>query len=98
MTPPLHRPGQCRFCRCTESNACKLPDGDPCSWFTTDRTVCTAPACLNAHFAEQRRLMAEGSRATRKRTPGQIHALKKEERNAKQRAARAKRKQQRGAA
>lgn len=90
--------GTCRFCHCTESNACKLPDGDPCSWFTADRTVCTSPACLNAYFAEQRRLMAEGSRATRKRTPGQIHELMKEERNAKRRAARAKRKQQRGAA
>lgn len=43
--------------------------------------------------------MAEGSRATRKRAPWEIHALKKEEKNAKQRAYRAKRKQQqRGAA
>lgn len=90
--------GTCRFCHCTESNACKLPAGDPCSWFDATRTVCTAPGCMNAWFALQRRLMAEGSRATRKRTPGQIHALKKAERNAKQRAARAKRKQQRGAA
>jgi hypothetical protein len=75
-----------------------LPDGDPCSWFTADRTVCRAPACLNAWFALQQRLMAEGSRATRKRTPPEIHALKKEEKRTKQRAYRAKRKQQRGAA
>ena len=88
--------GQCRFCHCTESNACKLPTGDPCGWMDGTRTVCTAPGCQIAYFAEQRRLMAMSSRATRKRTPGQIHALMQEEKNAKRRAARAKRK--RGAA
>jgi hypothetical protein len=90
--------GQCRFCRCTEDDPCRVPGGDTCSWFDKSCTVCTGPACITAYFAEQRRLMAEGSRSTRKRTPGQIHELMKEERNAKRRAARAKRKQQRGAA
>ena len=96
----MSEPGRCRFCRCTESDPCRIPGGDTCGWFDKSRTVCTGPACITAYFAEQRRLMAQGSRATRKRTPGQIHQLMKEERNAKRRAARAKRKQdaQRGAA
>lgn len=94
----MNKPGTCCFCRCTEDNACKLPTGDPCGWLDSTRTVCTGPACISAWFALQRRLMAEGSRATRKRSPGQIHELIREERNARRRAARARLKQKRGAA
>jgi hypothetical protein len=54
------------------------------------RTVCTAIPCQIAYAAEQRRLIAQSSRATRKRTPGQIHQLKKDEKNARRRAARAR--------
>ncbi len=88
-------PGRCRFCKCTESNACTLPDGDPCSWFAADRTVCTAPACIAAFFIEQRRAMAMADKRAKKRTPGQIHALMQEEKRARRRAQRAKK---RGAA
>jgi hypothetical protein len=38
--------GICKFCRCTPDNACVLPDGEPCAWFTEN--VCTNPACMKA--------------------------------------------------
>jgi hypothetical protein len=90
--------GSCRFCHCTEDNACKLPTGDPCGWWDSTRTVCTAPGCIIAYFAQERRKSSDAAAKFRKRTPGQIHELMRQEKNAKQRAARAKRKQKRGAA
>ena len=97
MRPPA---GVCRFCHCSEANPCTLPTGDACGWFDAERTVCTAPACLNAYFAESRRKASDAAAKFRKRTPAEIHALKKEEKNARQRAYRAKRREQqkRGAA
>jgi hypothetical protein len=86
--------GTCRFCRCTEDDPCRIPGGDSCSWYVATRDVCTAPGCITAYHAELRRKMSRNKR----RTPAEIHALMKEEKNAKQRAYRAKRKQQRGAA
>jgi hypothetical protein len=85
--------GTCKFCHCTEDDPCRIYGGDTCGWNDGTRTVCTAPGCMNAYFAQQRRLMAQSRRSTRKRTPGQIHALMKEERNAKQRASRARRRE-----
>lgn len=84
--------GRCRFCRCTETDPCRIPGGDTCAWYVATRDVCTAPGCITAYHAELRR------KHTKKRTPGQIHALMMEEKRAKQRAYRARRKQQRGAA
>lgn len=54
------------------------------------RTVCTAAACQAAYFAEKRRQMSDAAAKHRKRTPAEIHQLKKEEKNAKQRAYRAR--------
>ena len=97
----MSAPGACRFCRChgpEGDDPCKVPGGDTCGWLDKTRTVCTGPRCIVAWFAEQRRKSSDAAAKFRKRTPGQIHELMKEERNAKRRAARAKRKQQRGAA
>jgi hypothetical protein len=95
----VHATGRCRFCRCTEDNPCRVPGGDTCAWYLKTRDVCTAPACITAYHAQQARLVAQTSR-TKKRTPGQIHALMLEEKRARRRAARAKRREQdkRGAA
>lgn len=38
-------PGTCRYCGCTEDDAC----GDGCSWLDNSQTVCDAPACEQAH-------------------------------------------------
>lgn len=41
--------GICRFCGCTDRNACVIPreDGDvTCSWANPEHTLCTAPGCL----------------------------------------------------
>lgn len=54
------------------------------------RTVCTGVACQVAYFAEFRRKSSDASARFRKRSPAEIHRLMKEERNAKRRAARAK--------
>jgi len=69
------RPGVCRFCHCTESNACTLPNGDPCSWFDLNRTVCNSPACITAYHALIARQKFAQKQATRKRTPAEIHEL-----------------------
>lgn len=45
----VHPAGVCRFCRCTETSACELPDGEPCAWYTAE--VCTNPACVRAFKA-----------------------------------------------
>lgn len=42
----VHPAGVCRFCRCTETSACELPNGEPCAWYTAE--VCTNPACVRA--------------------------------------------------
>ena len=92
--------GTCQFCKCTEANACTIPGGDRCSWFDAARTVCTAPACITAYFAQQRRKASEASAKYRKRSPGQIHELMRQEKNARQRAYRARKRDEkrRGAA
>lgn len=51
MKGPLF-PGTCRFCGCTEAEACRVPPygaEDACSWLhgtVPVRTVCTAPECM----------------------------------------------------
>lgn len=88
----------CRFCRCTESDPCRIPGGDFCSWYVATRDVCTSPGCIIAYHAELRRKAAV--RSPKKRTPGQIHALMMEEKRTKRRAYRAKKREtdKRGAA
>jgi len=73
--PVRPAPGVCRFCHCTESNACTLPTGDPCSWFDCERTVCSNPACITAFQALQARQQFLHRQATRKKTPAEIHEL-----------------------
>jgi hypothetical protein len=80
--------GRCRFCGCA-GDSCRLPDGDRCNWLALDRNVCTSPPCLRAHFAVVARVKA---RASRKRTPGDIHQLMQQEKRDRRRAARARKK------
>lgn len=42
--------GECRFCHCTETAACMLKGGIPCSWHATG--VCNAPKCVRKYDAE----------------------------------------------
>lgn len=37
--------GICRFCGCTDDNACISKESAPCSWLDQEQTVCTAPYC-----------------------------------------------------
>ena len=80
----------CHYCGCTEDNACRLPNGDPCGWLRWGR-VCNAPNCIRAFQAEVERLVARLSRRPHKRTPGEVHQQILDD-------ARAKRKQYREAA
>lgn len=52
-------PGVCRYCGCTEANACMLCTGDPCSWYDKDRTACNAPGCIRQYEADRRAAAAE---------------------------------------
>ena len=38
----------CRFCKCTERNACATPTGR-CFWIAPD--ICSAPACVHKFYA-----------------------------------------------
>jgi hypothetical protein len=87
MITTTHTPGTCRFCHCTESNPCVLPNGDPCSWFDMSREVCNAPACIRQRAD---RIRAAAHAAFRpKRTPADIERIKLEERRARARRSRA---------
>lgn len=46
----------CKYCGCTESNACILGLGlfgrpQTCSWIDSTKTVCNSPACIRAHHS-----------------------------------------------
>jgi len=44
--------GVCRFCGCSESDACRFDGGGNCSWANDEETVCTNPDCLEAFRGE----------------------------------------------
>jgi hypothetical protein len=81
-------PGACRFCRCTEANACRLPDGEACAWFDATRTLCSAPACLAAHFRELERARRRANERPRRRSPAEIIEIRKQEQRERRRRAR----------
>jgi hypothetical protein len=39
-------PGVCRYCGCTEDNACLTAGERLCGWLDLERTVCDAPPCV----------------------------------------------------
>jgi ParB family chromosome partitioning protein len=45
--------GVCKFCRCTEDDACRLDGGVNCSWMDAEQTVCSNPDCVAQYKAEQ---------------------------------------------
>lgn len=51
-------PGRCRYCSCTEDNACRLADNEPCAWWDEERTVCSNPRCIRAELARTRQSAA----------------------------------------
>jgi hypothetical protein len=55
VTPDPVEPGTCRYCGCTQDNACTIPGGDTCSWYSNERTVCTNPACIRQFHADWKR-------------------------------------------
>lgn len=79
--------GRCRQCGCSEDSLCTLPNGEPCSWYDAERTVCTAPACILALGREQGRMQAARDRRNKKKTPAEIHALILRKRRGKRGAA-----------
>jgi hypothetical protein len=44
----------CRYCGCTEHEACQLECGQPCRWYIQrdDIAVCTNPACVRAYSSD----------------------------------------------
>lgn len=76
--------GKCKYCGCTEDNACRLPEGGTCWWLVKARDVCTGPRCQTAYFAAQRKASLDAYlNRPKKRTPAEIHALKMQERRAR---------------
>jgi hypothetical protein len=66
-------PGTCRYCGCTDPNACRLAGGEPCGWIDSTRTVCSSPPCVLAYQAAQARAREAFRQATRKLTPAEVH-------------------------
>ena len=40
----------CKYCGCTQARAC-VTNGLACSWLNAQHTVCSAPACAQAHVS-----------------------------------------------
>jgi hypothetical protein len=71
--------GICEFCKITDDEI----DGCRISWLDSSRTCCNKFACRKQH---EQKIAAEKTarmRAARRRTPGEIHQLIKEEAKAK---------------
>jgi hypothetical protein len=88
VTAAKPAPGVCRFCGIAEDQV----DGDKRRWLGESRTVCDAPACIRAHYAEIDRRKYVDRQKSRKRSPGEIHELIKKERREKRKAARSRQK------
>jgi len=72
----LVAPGVCRHCGCTESNPCRLQDGDTCFWDNRERTVCSNPSCRRAEGERMARAKAAAKAARpRKLTSAEVHEL-----------------------
>lgn len=78
-------PGMCRHCRCTEDRACRLSDGDTCSWTDRTRLVCTNPLCVKAEQERLRKI--EAARPKRLSSAEVSNAIRHGNRKRKQRAA-----------
>lgn len=62
------QPGVCRYCKCTELNACRTPpSGEPCCWADERRTVCSNPSCLAQWRIDRERDRREREDAARRR-------------------------------
>ena len=86
-------PGTCRHCNCTELNACRLEDGDPCSWTDGERTVCSNPKCIVAEQQRRARIKAEFKASQpRKLRSWEIEEQRKQKRLARARESRLRRK------
>jgi hypothetical protein len=83
-------PGVCRFCRCSEDSPCSWHRKEGVTWVTARQNCCTAPQCINARSREINARMAMEKEWKRKKTPGEISELIKEEKREKQRKYRAK--------
>ena len=79
------RPGECRYCHCTEENPCRLPpSGDPCAWFNAERTVCSRGQCILRCQAELKASTARAvSRFWRSDKAGRVHGYGRRNRRKK---------------
>ena len=88
---------RCRYCRCTEDNACVLEDGDTCI-LNEATMVCNRPACVIAQDNARKAYEWQQKQANRKRTPAEVQAViaaeKKQSRKASNAKYRAKLKRQ----
>lgn len=50
----LIAPGVCRHCGCTETDPCRLGDGDTCGWMDRNRLVCSNGKCVMAEIERKR--------------------------------------------
>ena len=48
---------ECRFCRCTKENPCRIPGGDECAFLGKRADRCSAPGCVVAFEAEYDRMI-----------------------------------------
>ena len=84
------REGVCHFCGIRDEQV----DGDRIRWYDAKRRICSQPGCVRRFqiAVEQEAHRLRRLRRTGKRTPAQVHEQILEERKARRRAARLRRK------
>lgn len=85
--------GRCHYCEITDAEV----DGDKVSWLGARRTVCSKPGCVARFRADTAREEMRVRPQRRRRTPADIHELKREEARSRRRAARERRKRKEAA-
>ncbi|HEX5236134.1 MAG TPA: hypothetical protein VFW25_12485 [Silvibacterium sp.] len=80
---------RCRYCGCTDDNACRLGSGETCAWTTSLCDVCSRVSCQIAYARDARRdrreLELNRIKASKAPTPGQIRAWRRRSRKHKRR-------------
>jgi hypothetical protein len=68
--------GVCQFCKVTDDQV----DGNKLSWHNGARNCCSRYDCVKKYYAQLKRARQRFQSETRKRTPGEIYELQKQER------------------
>lgn len=86
--------GVCHYCAIADDQV----DGDRIRWLGRRRKVCNQSGCVRRFNADIDRAEPEDRQARRKRTPGDIHLLKMQEKRERRAVSRARSRKRKAAA